>query len=349
MEPELTPRANPRLLSIVIPIYNERTVLPLLRKRLEAVGSKLPCPIEWVLVNDGSRDGSSHFLLQWAEQDPRAKVVDFARNFGHQAAVTAGVDHSGGEAIVVMDADLQDPPELVLEMLARYRDGYDIVYAQRIKRHGEGFFKRGTAAALYWLMRTFVHKDLPVNTGDFRLMSRDAAQALSYLREGQRFMRGMVAWLGFHQVAVPFERPPRAAGETKYPLYKMLRFAWDAILSFSSAPLKLGTYVGITVFAFGLIMGAYSLIRELLYHDLVPGWPTLVILHCVIGGATLVSIGMIGEYVGRIYDEIKQRPIYIVRRTANLPAVQLPARAVPAATNHEISRAAQQKQGNLGA
>lgn len=324
----LHPRANPALLSLVIPAYNEQESLPHLRKGLEDLAEQLPCPVEWILVNDGSRDLTRKMLFEWAMIDRRVKVVDLARNFGHQAALTAGLDHANGEAIVAMDADLQDPPELILEMLAKYREGYDVAYAQRTIRHGESSFKRITAAGFYWVMRKFVHQQLPANTGDFRLMSRSVVISLQQLREGQRFLRGMITWLGFAQIAIPFERPPRIAGETKYPFYKMLRFALDAILSFSSAPLKLAIGMGLVVFLFGIGYGTYAFTRAVLYHDLVPGWATLIVLQSIIGGTILFCLGVIGEYIGRIYDEIKQRPIYIVREYANLSTTKVPDRGV---------------------
>jgi dolichol-phosphate mannosyltransferase len=321
----LVPRPDPGLLSLVIPVYNEEAVLPLLRPRLEALIQAIPCPVEVIFVDDGSRDATAPMVRAWAERDSRIRLLEFARNFGHQAAVTAGVDHAGGEAVVVMD--LQDPPELVLDMLARYREGYDVVYAQRTQRHGETAFKLATARLFYWIMRTFVHRDLPPATGDFRLMSRPVVDALGALREGQRFLRGMVTWLGYNQVALPFERPARAAGETKYPLRKMLAFAWDAILSFSSAPLRLAMYVGVLAVLFGFGVAGYSVVRWL-EHRTVPGWTTIVVLQALIGGATLMCLGMIGEYVGRIYDEVKARPIYIIRRWTNGPAPRQAARAV---------------------
>lgn len=326
----LQPRSNPKLLSLVIPLYNEQEALPYLKERLEKLATQLPCSLEWVLVNDGSKDLTRKMLFEWAEKDPRAKIVDLARNFGHQAALTAGLDHATGDAIVAMDADLQDPPELVLEMLEKYREGYDVAYAQRTERHGESSFKLITAHGFYWVMQKFVHKDLPANTGDFRLMSREAAAALGNLREGQRFLRGMVTWIGFSQIAVPFERPPRIAGETKYPLSKMIKFALDAIVSFSSAPLKMAMGLGLVIFLFGLGYGVYAFLRELLFHDLVPGWATLVVLQSLIGGTILLCLGVIGEYIGRIYDEIKQRPIYVVRRYANLYLPEVPRRGVAA-------------------
>jgi dolichol-phosphate mannosyltransferase len=324
----LTPRPDPDLISFVIPMYNESEVLPELIHRLESLAASLRGAVEWVVVNDGSRDATAAMLGAWAARDRRVKFVDLARNFGHAAALTAGLDHASGDAIVIMDSDLQDPPEIVVDMLARYREGYDIAYAQRTKRHGETAFKVATAAAFYWIMRGFVHRDLPANSSDFRLMSRDAVQALGHLREGQRFLRGMVTWIGFAQVAVPFERPSRAAGKTKYSTRKMVTFAWDAILSFSTLPLRLATYFGFVTFLIGMVYGLRVFVHALSYRDLAPGWATLVVLETLLGGAILVCLGMVGEYVGRIYEEIKQRPIYIVRRRMNLDASTVPARGV---------------------
>jgi glycosyltransferase involved in cell wall biosynthesis len=325
----LIPRDNPRLLSIVVPAFNEEEVLPLLRPRLEALFGSLPCPVELVFVDDGSRDCTAAMLLAWAETDPRVTLLELSRNFGHQAAVTAGTDQARGDAIVIMDADLQDPPELIHDLLARYRDGFDVVYAQRSKRETDTVFKRSTAAIFYWIMRSFVHRELPGAVGDFRLMSRAVTDALRQLREGQRFIRGMVTWLGFTQTAVIFERPGRAAGVTKYPFRKMLRFAWDAILSFSSAPLRATSYLGLATFLFGLAVAAYSVFRWF-RGNTVAGWTSLMVLQALIGGAILIGLGMIGEYIGRIYEESKQRPIYIVHRSsAPSPLRQVPRAVVP--------------------
>jgi dolichol-phosphate mannosyltransferase len=324
----LTPRPDPALLSFVIPMYNEAEVLPELIHRLERVAASVRGSVEWVMVNDGSRDATAAILGGWASRDRRVKFVDLARNFGHPAALTAGLDHASGDAVVIMDADLQDPPEIVVEMLARYREGYDIAYAQRTKRLGETPFKVVTAAAFYWVMRAFVHRELPASSSDFRLMSRDAVQALGHLREGQRFLRGMVTWIGFAQVAVPFERPPRAAGTTKYSTRDMVAFAWDAILSFSTLPLRLATYFGFLTFLIGMGYGLRVFVHALFYRDLTPGWATLIVLETLLSGAILVCLGMVGEYVGRIYEEIKQRPIYIVRRRMNLDESTVPARSV---------------------
>lgn len=309
-------------------MYNEVEVLPKLVERLVSLASTLPCAVEWVVVNDGSTDGTGDAVALWATRDARVKLVDLARNFGHAAALTAGLDHAAGDAVVIMDADLQDPPEVIPQMLARYREGYDIAYAQRTKRHGESGFKRITASAFYWLMRKFVHKELPANSSDFRLMSRDAVNALGHLREGQRFLRGMVTWIGFPQIAVPFERPSRAAGTTKYPARKMFAFALDAILSFSMMPLRAATYFGLLTFVFGMLFGLRVLIHAIYYNDLVQGWATVVVLQAIIGGAILLCLGMVGEYVGRLYEEIKQRPLYIVRRRINVETPFEPFRGV---------------------
>jgi dolichol-phosphate mannosyltransferase len=309
-------------------MYNEAEVLPVLAERLTALAATLPCAVEWVVVNDGSRDGTGDALALWAARDARVKLIDLARNFGHAAALTAGLDHAAGDAVVIMDADLQDPPELVRDMLARYREGYDIAYAQRTKRHGETPFKLLTASAFYWLMRRFVHKELPPNSSEFRLMSRDAVDALGHLREGQRFLRGMVTWIGFPQVAVPFERPSRAAGTTKYSTRKMIAFAWDAILSFSMLPLRAASYFGFFTFLVGMAFGLRVLFHAIFYNDLVQGWATVVVLQTILGGAILLCLGMVGEYVGRLYEEIKQRPLYIVRRRMNVAAAGEPARSV---------------------
>ena len=346
MPMNLTPRPDPDLLSFVIPMYNESEVLPALIDRLESLALSLVCAVEWVVVNDGSRDATPAMLGAWAARDRRVKFVDLARNFGHPAALTAGLDHASGDAVVIMDADLQDPPEVVVDMLARYREGYDIAYAQRTKRHGETAFKVATATAFYWIMRVFVHRDLPANSSDFRLMSRDAAQALGHLREGQRFLRGMVTWIGFAQVAVPFERPSRAAGTTKYSTRKMMSFAWDAILSFSTLPLRFATVFGFVTFLVGILYGLRVFVHALFHDDLVPGWATLIVLEALLGGAILVCLGMVGEYVGRIYEEIKQRPIYIVRRRTNLEGSTVPARGViPERLDEPVHRALRREVG----
>lgn len=322
----LAPRENPTLLSIVMPAFNEEQIIPLLRDRLDAFLPTVPCDVEVILVNDGSRDGTLHRLAEWAREDSRIKVVGLARNFGHQAAVTAGLDAAAGDAIVIIDCDLQDPPEVILQMLARYREGYDVVYGQRISREGESAGKRLTAWMFYRLMRTFVYADLPADAGDFRLVSRRCLEVLNAMRETHRFLRGMVAWVGFPQIAVKYQRAARAAGESKYPLRKMLKFAWTAAVSFSPLPLRVGLLIGILVATLGFLFGLYVVVGRLLgWYTPAPGWASLTVLICLIGGAVLISNGILGEYVGRIFEEAKGRPLYIVSDRLNFaPAPQPP-------------------------
>ncbi len=321
----LQSRPNPNLISIVIPCYNEEAVVPILRERITEFMKVLPCPAEIILVNDGSADQTINLLWKWAETDQRIKVIGFARNFGHQPAVTAGMDVAEGDAVVIIDADLQDPLEVILEMLKKYCDGYDIVYGQREERTGESTFKLLTAWFFYRIMRKLVHKDLPVDAGDFRLIARDALDTLKSMREMHRFLRGMGAWVGFAQCPVVYKRAARVAGETKYPLSKMLKFAWTAAVSFSAFPLRLSLGLGIVVAIFGFMAGIYAIIQAVLHflntnpsQVYNPGWATLVTLLCLIGGAILICLGILGEYVGRIFEEIKARPLYIIRCSKNV-------------------------------
>ena len=308
----LIPRRRPRLLSVVVPVYNEQEVLPAFRRRLTACVDALSCPAEVVLVNDGSADGSVRLLADWADADSRVRVLCLARNFGHQAALTAGLDAAIGEAVVLMDADLQDPPELIADLLTEYGRGYDVVLAVRRSRGGEGLAKRLTAWAFYRAMRRFVHPDLPPDAGDFRLVSRPCLDALGRMRETHRFLRGMVAWVGFPQTAVPFDRPARAAGQTKYPPLKMLKFAWTAAVSFSPAPLRISLVAGAGLALFGLIDGAYAVGRSALGYYNVPGWTSVMAALCLIGGGILLSLGILGEYVGRIFEQGQGRPLYVI-------------------------------------
>lgn len=317
------------LLSIVIPVYNETEALPALLPALRAVLSKIDCEYELLFVNDGSSDHTQDALAQASQEDPRTKVVGFSRNFGHQVALTAGLDFASGDAVVVMDADLQDPPELLPQMVALYREGYQVVSAQRIKRKGESVFKRATAAGFYWMMRTLVDRRLQPEVGDFRLFSREAVVAIRRFREQHRFMRGLVAWLGLREAILPFERQPRVAGETKYPLGKMLRFAWTAVASFSALPLRLTISGGLIVAALGFLYAIYSTYEGLVLHHTVPGWTSLICLVTIFSGAILVAIGLVGDYVGRIFEEAKGRPLYIVSSLINVDApVELPERAL---------------------
>lgn len=301
---------------MVIPLYCEQEMVAPLRRRLGEFVGMLPCPVEMILVNDGSSDRTLPLLLEWAGADSRVKVLSLARNFGHQAAVTAGLDEARGDAVVVMDADLQDPPEVVFKMLDQYCNGYDVVYGQRVGRTGEGPIKRLTAWCFYRFMRTFIHKDLPADTGDFRLVSRRALDAIKSMRETHRFLRGMVAWVGFAQTAVPFTRPARLAGTTKYPMRKMIRFAWTAACSFSTAPLRVSLVIGILVALFGLGTGVWAIMTKWMGQT-ERGWTSLMAVICIVGGTILFSIGVLGEYIGRIFEEIKGRPLYIVSTRVN--------------------------------
>lgn len=300
-------------LSVVVPVYNEAAGLDALHERLTSTLQRAALPYEIVLVDDGSRDGSWERMTELARRDPRLVLVRLSRNFGHQIAITAGLDHARGEAVVVMDADLQDPPEVVPRMIERWRAGYDVVYGRRERRLGEGLFKRGTAAVFYRLVRRLTAVDIPADTGDFRLMSRRAVDALRTLQERNRFVRGMVAWVGFRQTALDYVREARHVGETKYPVRKMVRFAGDAIFSFSHVPLRVATWLGLasSLVAFGYAV--YAILARLLGWPTVQGWASLMVAIIFLGGVQLISLGVIGEYIGRIYDEVKARPLYLTQ------------------------------------
>ena len=307
------------LLSIIVPLFNEEAVLPLLVTRLTEMVARLDCDAEILLVDDGSRDRTVALAREVAREDPRYRVLCFSRNFGHQAAITAGLDFASGDAVVIMDADLQDPPEIIGRMLELYREGYDVVSAQRESREGDGTWKRATASAFYWLMRKTVDERLMPEVADFRLLSREAVHALRQFREQHRFMRGLIAWLGLKEATVSFKRGPRAAGTTKYPTLKMMSFAWTAITSFSGLPLRLGVLAGIFLTLLGGLYFVYAAYRALVVEATVPGWTSLVFLQIFFSGATLLSIGLMGEYLARVYDESKRRPLYVLREMVNMP------------------------------
>jgi len=333
----LIPRDPPRLLSIVIPIYNEQDAIPFLVEKIKALLDRTPARAEVVLVNDGSSDASISILVEVAAKDRRFKVLSLARNFGHQAAATAGLDAASGDVVVLMDADLQDPPELVLDMLREYQKGYDVVYAQRTGREGEGIFKRMTAWVFYRLMQSMVYKELPPDVGDFRLVSRRCLDALNAMRETHRFLRGMVSWVGFPQTAVTFVRPARIAGQTKYPFRRMLLFAWTAALSFSPLPVRISFVLGAALFSVGGAYAVYALTRVIFGLYIVPGWASLVMMNCVTAGAIMMGLGVIGEYVARIFEEVKNRPLYIVSYRTNFDEASLPSAAASRA-HQERSR-----------
>jgi polyisoprenyl-phosphate glycosyltransferase len=314
----LQARSRPGLLSLVIPMYNEGAMMSHLRAALEEFAGAVGCPVEFVLVNDGSTDDTLEHLAEWAAADRRVRVLHLSRNFGHQIATTAGLDHARGNAIVILDADLQDPLAVIHAMIDRYCEGYDVVYGQRVSREGESVQKRFTAWLFYRMMRTLVDARLPVDTGDFRLISRECLDGLSRMRETHRFLRGMVSWVGFPQIAVPYKREARRAGSTKYPLRKMLAFSWTAATSFSTVPLRISGLLGVVVGILGLVEGARAILAHLLGWYTVSGWTSLTVITSLIGSGILVSIAILGEYVAKLYEQSKERPLYLVARTFNV-------------------------------
>ena len=305
---------NQNLLSVVVPCFNEDAVLEETHRRLTCILASIEgVQHELIYVDDGSRDGTLAILQSLATTDLHVRVIRFSRNFGHQVAVSAGLDHATGDAVVLIDADLQDPPEVILDMVARWREGYDVAYGVRTDRPGESAFKRFTAAAFYRVINRLTDTEIPLDTGDFRLMDRKVVDALRSMPERDRFVRGMVSWVGFRQIAVPYRRAPRFAGETKYPLTKMLRLALDGIASFSVAPLTLATYVGFGASLMALVGIAYALVLRLFTRQWVPGWTAIFIAVLFLGGVQLLSLGIMGEYIGRIYGEAKRRPLYLLQ------------------------------------
>ena len=301
-------------ISVAVPVYNELESLPELYKRVRAVLEGLGESWELLLIDDGSTDGSSAWIEAISQEDSRVKPVLFARNFGHQIAVTAGMDLSQGSAVVIMDADLQDPPEVITDLVEKWREGYEIVYAVRTEREGESWFKKTTASLFYRLINRITDVDIPLDTGDFRLMDRQAVDALSQMRERHRFPRAMAAWVGFRQTGVPYKRAARFAGETKYPFRKMLRLALNAITSFSYFPLQIATYLGFFVAGASIIAIPIVIAFRLVGNQAFFGQATTLIAVLFLGGVQLISLGILGEYIGRIYDEAKGRPLYILRK-----------------------------------
>lgn len=300
------------VISVVAPVFNEEAILPEFYRRVCGALDQTGEPWELVLINDGSRDRSPEIMRDLHQRDPRVRVVSFARNFGHQIAITAGMDFAAGDAVVVIDSDLQDPPETILDLLSKWREGYQVIYAVRSERKGETWFKEFTAKAFYRIIYRITEINIPLDTGDFRLMDRKVVDAMKTMRERHRFMRGLSVWVGFRQTGVQYVRAERFAGETKYPFKKMLKFALDGITSFSYLPLQLATYVGF--FAAGVSIAGIivAVILRLLGHEALKGQATTLVSVLFLGGVQLIFLGVIGEYLGRIYDEVKARPLYIV-------------------------------------
>lgn len=302
-------------ISVVVPFLNEEENLPELYSRLKAVFAGRTEADEFLFVDDGSTDGSFQLLEKIRQSDSRVRILQFSRNFGHQAAITAGLDHAAGDAVVIMDADLQDPPEVLPDLFAKWKEGFEVVYAVRRKREGEGFFKKLLAAGFYRIFRSMCSVNVPVDAGDFRLLDRSVVEALKAMRESHRYMRGMTSWIGFRQCAVEYDRAARYAGETKYPVWKSLKLAWDGITSFSAKPLQWMMNAGLLV-ALVAALFAFRIIWLKLSGNggLVSGWASLAVLVLFLGGVQLIALGMLGQYISRIFDESKKRPLYVVRR-----------------------------------
>ena len=298
--------------SIVVPVFNEEAVIAVTYERLKKVMDTTGQPYELLFVNDGSSDRTAQILSEICQKDTNVKLINFSRNFGHQIAISAGMDNALGQAIVVIDADLQDPPEIVLQMIERWKEGYEVVYATRKQRKGETFFKKWTAAMFYRLLRSMTDVDIPVDTGDFRLIDRKVCNVMKNIKEKNRFVRGLVSWVGFRQTAVEYVREERFAGETKYPLRKMIKLSLDAMTSFSHKPLKLAIYLGFSFSSMSFLYLLFAIFERLFTPYTVPGWTSIMATSIFFNGIILTILGIIGEYIGRIYDETKDRPLYII-------------------------------------
>ena len=313
------------MISIVVPAFNEEDVLPAFFHRTAAVMNSLPFSYEFVFVNDGSTDRTLECLKALRDENPTVGIVDLSRNFGKEIALTAGLDHAFGDAVVVIDADLQDPPELIPELIEQWRQGNDVVYAQRMAREGETWFKKLTASTFYRLMQHFGPVKLPQDTGDFRLMSRRAVDGLGQLRERHRFMKGLFAWIGYRQTSIGYRREARFAGETKWNYWKLWNLSIEGITSFTTAPLKLSMYIGLLTAAGAFAYAVFIIYKTLVFGDPVRGFPTIMVAILFLGGVQLVALGIIGEYLGRVFNETKERPLYLVRELVEAGRGENPA------------------------
>ena len=316
-DPERVQRPLAPVISVVIPCYNEEEVVGVLCARLFNVMTSLEMPFELIFVNDGSKDGTLNMLLDLAKLYQEVKVIDFSRNFGHQIAITAGMEHAVGDVVVLIDADLQDPPELIGEFLDKWIDGYDVVYAVRKERDGETWFKKFTAETFYKLLNRFTDGRIPADTGDFRLMDRRVVNSLLTIQEKHRFVRGLVSWVGYRQIGVYYERNPRFAGKSKYPLKQMIKFSADGITSFSIKPLQLASQLGFLTAGVGFMGALLTLFLKTFTRVTIQGWTSLIMAMLFLGGVQLIILGIMGEYIGRIYDEVRNRPLYIVQERYN--------------------------------
>lgn len=302
-------------LSIIIPIYNEEGNIDRLINRLKGVINQLNVSCEYVFVNDGSKDQSIQLIKNLASIDPSVKYINFSRNFGHQIAVTAGLDKCIGERIVIIDADLQDPPELIINMYKKMDEGFEVVYAKRAARKGESWMKKFTARMFYRILKSITSVNIPVDTGDFRIMDRKIVDVLKQMPEQQKFLRGQISWIGFNQTYVEYERDERYAGETGYTYKKMIRFALDGITSFSNFPLKFATICGFVVSGIAFLVMLYALYARFISRDYIEGWTSIIISVLFLGGIQLISIGIIGEYISRLSSNVRNRPLYIINDT----------------------------------
>nr|WP_255772798.1 glycosyltransferase family 2 protein [Paracandidimonas lactea] len=300
-------------MSVVIPLYNEHEVIVQMHERLTAVLVNLGIPYELVLVDDGSRDGTPHAMSELAQEDPAVTAVFLSRNFGKEAALTAGLEHAAGDAVIIMDADLQDPPELIPKMLQAWKEGADVVCMRRRSRAGETWLKRLSAHHFYRVLNAISDVDIPPDTGDFRLLSRKAVYAINQLNERNRYMKGLFAWIGLPTTVIEYDRMPRAAGVTKWDYMGLLNLAFQGITSFSIAPLRLAMAAGLVTALFGILFTLWIVVKALVLGDPVQGYPSLISMITILGGAQLLSIGLLGEYIGKTYYEAKQRPVYLVR------------------------------------
>ncbi len=305
-------------LSIIVPMYNEREVLETFFARLLQVLDGIGESFEVLCVDDGSTDGSGDMVRQMHEDDARIRLIEFSRNFGKEAALTAGLDYATGQAVIPVDADLQDPPELIADFVAKWREGFEVVYGQRVSRKEDTFLKRVTAGWFYSVMHRLAGIDMPANAGDFRLLDRRVVDALIRLREHNRFMKGLFSWVGFRQCAIPYERPARAAGQTKFNYWKLWNFALDGVTGFSTLPLKMAGYFGFLTSVGSIAYGGFLLVRTLVYGIEVPGYASTMVAVLLLGGLQLMVLGIIGEYLGRTYTEAKQRPLYVIREAVGL-------------------------------
>ena len=304
--------------SVVIPVYNEEEVVNECYSRIKKVMDSTNEKYEIIFVNDGSKDNTRQMLKEICRVDGNVKLIDFSRNFGHQSAITAGMNYSIGQAVVVIDADLQDPPEVILRMLEKWREGYQVVYGKRLKREGESIFKKATAKVFYRILARLTEFDIPVDAGDFRLIDRKVCDALNKMDEKNRYVRGIISWLGFNTTYVEFVREKRYAGKTKYPFRKMLKFATDAVVSFSYKPLRITSYLGMALSGVSFIYLIIALFLKLFnVIDTVQGWMSIVAISLFFNGIVLLVLGIMGEYIGRIYDEVKARPLYVVNEFVN--------------------------------